>query len=127
MKNAKKLCAVLMCVVMLFSCIQMFAYASVATYNMNIRTSECSLTISGINSTSSASMVTNSSMSLKIKMELQKLKNGTYTTVATWSDSTTGTVLSMAKTRLINALSTYRLVVTFDAGNETVVRYAYPD
>lgn len=127
MKNAKRLCAVLMCVVMLFSCIQMFAYASVATYNMNIRSSECSLTISGINSTSSASMVTNSSMSLKIKMELQKLKNGTYTTVATWSDSITGTVLSMSETRLINALSTYRLVVTFDAGNETIVRYAYPD
>lgn len=127
MKNAKRLFAVLMCVVMLFSCIQIFAYANAVTYNMNIRVSECSLTISGVNSTSSASMITNSSMSLKIKMELQKLKNGTYTTVATWSDSKTGTTLSMSETRLINALSTYRLVVTFDAGNETVVRYAYPD
>ena len=126
MNNAKRLFAVLMCVVMLFSFIQMFVYASVAAYNMNIRTSECSLTISGINSTSKASMVTSTSMSLKIKMELQKLKNGTYTTVETWSASKTGTTLSMSETRLINALSTYRLVVTFHAGNETIVRYAYP-
>lgn len=126
MEATKKGISVLLCLLLIFSCMQMSFCASAVPYTLNILTSSCSLDISGITSTSTAKMITKSSMSLKIKMELQKLKNGTYTTVETWTASKTGTTLSMTETRLINALSTYRLVVTFDAGNETVVRYAYP-
>lgn len=93
---------------------------------VNITSNQCSLSISGINSTSSASLHANASMSLKIKMELQKIKSGTYTTIETWTASKTGTSLSMEEDRLINILATYRLKVTFTAGSETVVSYAYP-
>lgn len=86
----------------------------------------CSLNISGINSTSRAQLYAKSSTSLKIKMELQKLKSGSYSTVETWTATKTGTSLSMEETRLINILATYRLKVTFTAGSETVTSYAYP-
>jgi len=59
-------------------------------------------------------------------MELQKKKSGTYTTIETWNSSRTGSVLTMSEDRLINVLSEYRLKVTFSAGTETVVAYAYP-
>ena len=59
-------------------------------------------------------------------MELQKVKSGTYTTIETWSTSETGTTITITETRLINVLATYRLKVTFTAGSETIVRYAYP-
>lgn len=59
-------------------------------------------------------------------MELQKIKSGTYTTIETWNYSKTGTVISADESRLINILCTYRLKVTFTAGTETIVSYAYP-
>lgn len=92
----------------------------------NISSHSCSLTISGVNSTSSATLRSKSSMSLKIKMELQKKKSGTYQTIETWNSSRTGTILSMEEDRLINILADYRLKVTFTAGSESAVSYAYP-
>ncbi len=65
-------------------------------------------------------------MSLSIKMELQKLKSGEYKTVETWNSSKTGYSIGMEESRLINIFATYRLKVTFTAGSETVVSYAYP-
>ena len=92
----------------------------------NISSKSCTLDISGINSTSSATLRSSKSMSLKIKMELQKKKSGEYKTIETWDASRTGTILTMEKERLINALASYRLKVTYTAGSETVVSFAYP-
>ncbi len=93
---------------------------------VNITATTCSFNISGINSTSSAVIHAKKSMSLKIKMELQKKKSGVYKTIETWNASRTGTYLTMEEDRLINVLADYRLKVTFTAGSETVVSYAYP-
>lgn len=92
----------------------------------NVSATLCSLTISGVNSTSSAVLHAKKSMSLKIKMELQKKKSGIFQTIETWNASRTGTVLTMEEDRLINVLASYRLKVTFTAGSEELVYYAYP-
>lgn len=127
MRRTKRLVALALCLIMIFSCFQLIAFCETASVmNLNISNDTCALTISGINSTSSASMQTARSMSLSIKMELQKKKSGTYTTIETWTASRTGATLSMCEDRLINVLATYRLKVTFTAGNETIIRYAYP-
>lgn len=94
-------------------------------YN-NTASTSVSLSISGINSTSCAQISTSRSMQINITMELQKLKSGSYETIKTWTASRTGTILAIEKTRLINALATYRLKVTFDAGADHIVKYAYP-
>lgn len=112
---------------MIFSSFQSIAFAdSASVMNSNVSSNSCQLSISGINSTSTAEMTAAKSMSLSIKMELQKLKSGSYSTIETWTSSKTGVSLSMSETRLINVLATYRLKVTFKAGSETLVRYAYP-
>ena len=59
-------------------------------------------------------------------MELQKLKNGNYSTIETYTKTGSGRYLDNTESRLINVLATYRLKVTFTAGGETVVSYAYP-
>jgi len=82
--------------------------------------------ISGITATCSASLSASYSTSLTIKMELQKKKSGTYSTIKTWTTSRTGTSVGIEETRTINPLSTYRLKVTFTAGSETIVRYDNP-
>ena len=92
---------------------------------VHILTTNASLTISGATATCRASLKATHSTGLSIRMDLQKLKTNGYETVKTWSDSCTGTALSMEKTRLINVLETYRLKVTFTAGNETVTVYRY--
>ena len=123
----KKTISFILCIIVIISCCEMLAFAVVdGSKYTNISTISYSLTISGINSTSKASLQAKSSMSISIKMELQKLKSGSYSTIKTWTASKTGLALSMEETRLINVLSTYRLKVTFTAGSETVVSYAYP-
>ncbi|MCR5781988.1 MAG: hypothetical protein K6G90_04535 [Clostridia bacterium] len=86
----------------------------------------CSCNISGLTATCRADLTCRSSCYMTIKMELQKLKSGCYSTIQTWNTSNTGTYLTITKTKLINVLSTYRLKVTFAAGSETVTAYAYP-
>ncbi len=83
-------------------------------------------TISGLNSTSTVTLYANSSTSLYIKIELQKLKSGTFETLETWTKSGTGTYLSLEEKRLINIFSDYRIKVTCTAGSETHVTYDYP-
>ena len=131
-KMLKRILCLTMCFIM---CGSMTAIAfdvdsdgagNVAPVYTNIASKSCSLVISGINSTSSASLHSSKSMSLKIKMELQKKKSGVYQTIETWTDSRPGTILTMEKGRLINVLADYRLKVTFTAGSETAVSYAYP-
>ena len=131
-KSIQRIISIVLCLLLCFS---MAAYAfeedskgneaNNPRYN-NITACSCELYISGINSTSEARLQTGNSMMIAIKMELQKLKDGSYTTVKTWTDSRTGTVLTMSENRLINIFATYRLKVTFTAGSETVVSYAYP-
>lgn len=98
----------------------------IAPMYANISANSCSLSIKGVNSVSSAVLHAKGSMYLHIKMELQKKKSGIYQTIETWTSSRTGMVLSMEEERLINALASYRLKVTFTAGSETVAYYAYP-
>ena len=93
---------------------------------VNINNSIAKVSISGIKATCSAVLQSNKSVSLKIKMELQKEKSSGYETVETWTSSKTGMILSMSESRNINILCDYRLKVTFTAGSETEVTYKYP-
>ncbi len=131
-KIFKKVICVVMCLLL---CGSMTAMALkietpetgiVAPMYANIASHSCSLVISGINSTSSATLRASKSMSLKIKMELQKKKGDVYQTIETWNASRTGTILAVEEDRLINVLANYRLKVTYTAGSETVVYFAYP-
>lgn len=90
-----------------------------------ILSNTASLTISGIKAECKAAVKSNTSVALKIKMELQKEKSNGYETVETWTSSKTGTYLAMSESRNINIFSAYRLKVTFTAGNETEVVYRY--
>lgn len=82
--------------------------------------------ISGLNSTSTVTLVSQYSTSLYIKIELQKEKSTGYETIETWTKTGTGVVLSLEEKRLINVLADYRIKVTCTAGGETHVTYDYP-
>ena len=97
----------------------------IETEYVNISKTSAEFSINGIDSKSAATLRASKSMSLKIVMELQKKKSSGYETIKTWTSSKTGTSFSMSESRAINALSTYRLKVTFTAGNETNVVYRY--
>ena len=131
----RKVCRVIAMVLCLLLVFSTAAFAATSKDNGNdgqspkysvITSKSCSLTISGLNSTSEAELRTSSSVTLSITMELQKLKSGSYSTIETWTASKTGISLSMEESRLINIFATYRLKVTFTAGSETVTSYAYP-
>lgn len=65
--------------------------------------------------------------SVKIKMELQKLSSGSYSTVETWEQTFTGRSGAMEESKITNPLSTYRLKATFTAysgsASETKILY----
>lgn len=82
--------------------------------------------ISGIKAECNANMVSQVTTTLKIKMELQKEKSTGYETVETWSTSRTNNTIYLSASRNINIFSDYRLKVTYTAGSETIVVYAYP-
>ena len=92
---------------------------------VNISNYSCSCYISGITLYASADLSANSSMYLHIKIELQRLDDGTYVTIKTWTDSKTGVSLGMSENKLINVFSTYRIKVTFTAGGESTTAYSY--
>ena len=93
-------------------------YTNISDYN-------CSCYVSGITLHASAYLAANSSMSLQITIELQKLTDGAYSTIKTWTDSKTGLSLSMDESKTINVFSTYRIKATFNAGGETATAYDY--
>ena len=93
---------------------------------VNISATSASISISGLTASCYAGMHSKASMSLSIKMELQKLSSGSYSTIQTWSTSKTGTAISLTKSKVINPLSTYRLKVIFNAGGEKITVYRYP-
>lgn len=85
----------------------------------------------GVFSTTVSAKITGKSnvTSVKIKMELQKLSSGIYSTVETWEQLFTGKTGSMEQSKITNSLSTYRLKATFTAysgsASETKILYAY--
>ena len=86
---------------------------------------------SGFSAACTGSIICNSSAtSCAIRLELQKLSDGTYETIETWSKIFYKTSGDMSETKTINPFSTYRLKVTFSAycgsNVETAVVYAYP-
>ncbi len=87
----------------------------------------------GLISTSVSAEVscTSSVTSVKIKMELQKLSDGVYSTIETWSQTFTGRSGIMGESKTTNPFSTYRLKVTFTAytstTSETRTCYVYAD
>ena len=85
-----------------------------------------SLTIRGLTATCTGRVSAQYSTTLKITLELQKKKSGTYTTIKTWTSSTTSTSHLLQGQRTINPLSTYRLKATFKAGSESTTKYIYP-
>lgn len=133
-KIFKSTVCLLLTLTILVSCTLLTAFVSAADNDENgiqpyftvIDHYTCSLKISGISATSTAQLTAGSSTSLSVKMELQKLKSGVYTTVETWTNNKTGYSISMSEKRTINIFSDYRLKVTFTAGGETSIAYAYP-
>ena len=97
-----------------------YTYIAVLNYGIDQGTVSTSVT-SNITGSSSVKRV-------KIKMELQKLSNGSYSTVQTWEETFDSRNASMDESKLTSPLSTYRLKVTFTAytasDSETVVKYA---
>ena len=90
-----------------------------------INSTATTFSISGLTANCSGQLTAKYSTSLKIKMELQKLSSGSYSTVKTWNKSVTGISTGISGSKVINPLSTYRLKVTYTAGSETHVTYKY--
>ncbi len=67
--------------------------------------------------------------SVKIKLELQKLTDGTYSTVETWEQVFSGRTGSLEKSKLTNPFGDYRLKAVFTAyansSSETITSYYY--
>lgn len=84
------------------------------------------MNISGIKANCYASITSDYSTALSIKMELQKKKSNGYETIETWSTNKNGSYLELSKSRNINLLSDYRIKVTFKADKETSISYKYP-
>ncbi len=79
----------------------------------------------GIIVTCKASLEARYSTNLKIVMTLQKNTSSGYTDVKTWTATGSDTYLDAEESRVINILYTYRLKVTFTAGNESVTTYSH--
>lgn len=92
----------------------------------------CSASISkGLLSTTVSADITGKTgvTKVKIKMELQKLSDGSYTTVETWEQTFNSITGSMSESKLTNPLSTYRLKATVTAycgsNSESQTLYRY--
>lgn len=130
----KKFFSVVIATLLLCSCC-FFAKAEVLNVNdpqyntqrySTVDSSKCGIKISGANASMNAILRTQKDTQLSITMELQKSKNGIFKTIETYEATKFGHLLDISETRLINVFATYRLKVTFTAGSETVVCYAYP-
>ncbi len=133
-RTVDKAAAILLTVVTLFLCLAPYVAADDKGCSTDepyplrftyIKTYNCDLSISGITAACSAAVKTISACYISMTMELQKQKSVGYETVKSWSDSTTGTSLSMSETRTINVFSTYRLKVSITAGSDSTVIYDY--
>lgn len=128
-KFGNRILSVLVLILIVFNCTtsnSVATYDEITPYYINILKEEATIDISGLKSECSAKLYSKNSLTLLIKMELQKNKSGGYETVETWTSSKTGTYLSVSESRLINVFADYRLKVTFTAGTETSIVYDYP-
>lgn len=91
-----------------------------------IDTPTASLAISGSTASCYARLTAKRSVTLKIKMILQKKIGSTWSNVQSWSASKTGASLTLSKTKSVTSGGNYRLKVTFTAGSETVSQTVYP-
>ncbi len=132
-KFVEKSTSILLVLILLFSVLAINTSAAEAEEDYGVMPCwttisriDISFSISGINSTSLVILNSQVSTSLKITVNLQKLKSGTYQTIETWTETGTGKRLVLEESRLINILSDYRIKVTCKAGSETNTTYAYP-
>lgn len=91
-----------------------------------IRSKTAAINISGTTATCYAKLTAQSSVTLSIKMTLQKKSGSTWSNVQSWTSTKTGTSLTMTKTKAVSSGVSYRLKVTFTAGSETVSQTVYP-
>jgi len=128
----KSICSFL-AMVILFSSFCMPAFAQdngndnyeIAPYFTTISTCGSSLNKSGLKTSCSASMTAPKGTKLKIKMELQIYKSGTWTTEYSWQASKTGITLELTKVVQVNPLYKVRLKTTFTANSEVFISYRY--
>lgn len=92
---------------------------------MNIDLISASITSKGAKVYLSTSVVSKSRNNIKILMCLERLDGTTYKTIADWSNSGTGTTLSVDGSRVYNVLKKYRLRSVVTVGNESVTVYRY--
>lgn len=132
MKRIKLVISIVCILLMLFS-IGAFGYsANESSFAKMTYIESCSGNINhGLVSTTVKAQVSGKSSvtSVKIKMELQKLSSGTYSTIETWEQTFSGRDGSLEKSKVTNPLSTYRLKATVTAysssNSETETLYAY--
>ncbi len=122
---------------LILACILLFSVCSYADSGDNYNDrfsyiSSCEGSISqGTLSTKVTASIEGNSMvsSVKIKMELQKLSSGNYSTIETWEQTFSGRNGSMEESKLTSPLSTYRLKATVTAysgsNSESETFYAY--
>lgn len=134
MTKVKKLLSVVLSVIMICSCSvcanTVFAAESpdegqIMPLYEEIQSYVASISISGVTATCGVSVNAQSRSYIKIVMELQKKSGSSYSTVETWTGSTTSTGYSMSKSKTINRLNTYRLKATITVGSETIIVYRY--
>lgn len=131
-KKVTRNLAVILLAIMLFNTV---AFAAIkepdATPQMTYIMSTSLSLDKGVLSTTVSSYIkcTDSVTSVKIKMELQKLSSGTYSTIQTWEQTFSGREALMEKNKLTSLTNTYRLKTTFTAysgsSSETKTAYAY--
>ena len=93
---------------------------------MVLQSGACTLTISGLTAKSSVSVSANNTDSISVTLHLQKLKDGTWTSVKTKSGSTTNDSYSDTMTKLITAGSfRTKAVVTVKDGSTTETKTYY--
>ena len=130
--KASAVLALLLVGVLLFSICAYANYENDGNEKYNY-ISSCSGSISqGTLSTKVKATVEGNSLvtSVKIKMELQKLSGGDYSTVETWEQTFSGRSGSMEESKLTSPLSSYRLKATVTAysgsnsESDTLYRYS---
>ena len=85
------------------------------------------LHISGATARCSVSVVTNRRATITASMTLQRLVNGKWQSLDTWSKTVTGTTLSDERSRFIEPGGTYRAFIRIRVESDDLKVYAYPE
>lgn len=115
----KKICAELICVITSFVLLFGISFSSIranASSTNNIISTVGSINVSSLRASVSAGISAASGVDkVKIKLELQKLESGHYSTTKTWQQTSDGRELSISKWAFVSANASYRLKATFYA------------